>query len=432
MSVEVISVRGIGEVGEGDDLAELIVQAPGGEALQEDDVLVVTQKVVSKAEGRVVPDGDGRGGWVARETRRVVARRGDLLIAETSHGFVCANAGVDRSNVPEGFLSLLPVDPDGSAERLRTAIRDRLGIDVGVVITDTFGRPWRSGLVNVAIGCAGLPALVDLRGTKDAQGRLLETTVVALADEIAAVAGLVMGKADGVPAAVVRGLEPEGPPGVARDLVRDRDEDLFRESSLLAISSRRSIREFEPGPVPRDALLEAVEASLTAPVPHGSRHRTRPWLWVVLDSPAARKRLLGAMAAAWQRDLQGDGVAAETIARRIARSEAFLGRAPVLAIPALSLGVADDYPDERRRQAEREMFLLATGAAVQNFMLALHAQGYGSCWVSSTLFCKDEVREAIGLEDEWLPMGSVAAGLAPEEDRPPRAPIDPAARLRDL
>lgn len=432
MSIEVIPVRGIAEVEEGDDLAELILAALETEQLRAGDILVVTQKVVSKTEGRVVSDEEGRDAWVARETRRVVARRGDLVIAETTHGFVCANAGVDHSNVPEGFLSLLPVDPDGSAERLRSALRHHTGVDLGVVISDTFGRPWRNGLVNVAIGSAGIPSLIDLRGTKDASGRLLETTVVAFADEVAAAAGLAMGKADGIPAVIVRGLEPERPSVPARGLVRDREDDLFRESPLVAISARRSVREFGPGEVSREVILEAVAASLTAPVPHGSRHKTRPWLWVVLDSGAARKRLLAAMAAAWRSDLGDDGIGAEAIAPRIARSEDFLGRAPVLAIPALSLEVADDYPDERRREAEREMFLLATGAAVQNFMLALHDQGYGSCWVSSTLFCKEEVRDALGLDEEWLPMGSVAAGPTLESEVRPRPPIDPMAHVRDL
>jgi coenzyme F420-0:L-glutamate ligase/coenzyme F420-1:gamma-L-glutamate ligase len=182
VTVEVIPVRGLPEVRPGDDLASLIWAAvsrggpalsqggpalsQGGPALVPGDVVVVTQKVVSKAEGRVVPEGPGgKAEWVERETRRILARRGDMVIAETRLGFVCANAGVDASNIAEGFLSLLPEDPDGSAERIRAALGDASGASIGVVVTDTFGRPWRTGLVNVAIGCAGLPSLVDLRGT---------------------------------------------------------------------------------------------------------------------------------------------------------------------------------------------------------------------------------------------------------------------------
>jgi coenzyme F420-0:L-glutamate ligase / coenzyme F420-1:gamma-L-glutamate ligase len=425
MTVEILPVPGLPEIAEGDDLAELIA---GAIAVGDGDVVAVTQKVVSKAEGRMVGEEDDR---VRGETRRVVARRGAVIIAETRHGFVCANAGVDHSNVPAGYLTLLPEDPDASAERIRQGLRERTGREVGVVVTDTFGRPWRRGQVNVALGVAGVPALVDLRGSKDAHGKLLEATVIALADEVAAAAGLVQGKADGVPAAVIRGLRPEVPPGTAHDLIRPPEEDLFRESPLQAIGARRTIRGFGPGAVPREVLREAVAAALTAPVPHGSRHRSRPWMWSVLESAPARRRLLGAMAEAWRRDLREDGVPDAAIERRLARSDALLGASPALLVPYLSLRHADRYPDARRSEAERDMFLLATGAAVQNLLLALHAQGYGSAWVSSTLFCREEAREALGLDDEWLPMGAVACG-PPEGAPTPRPPLDPGSHLRVL
>jgi coenzyme F420-0:L-glutamate ligase/coenzyme F420-1:gamma-L-glutamate ligase len=233
VTVQVIPVIRVPEIRAGDDLAGLILAALADAALPltDFDVVVVTQKVVSKTEGRVVPEEpDGKAAWVERETRRVVARRHDLVIAETRHGFVCANAGVDASNVPDGYLSLLPEDPDGSAERLRASMERATGLRLGVVVTDTFGRPWRRGLVNVAIGCAGLPSLVDLRGTNDATGRPLEVTVVALADEIAAASGLVMGKAERVPVAVVRGISLHGDATPAASIVRPPDEDLFRTS----------------------------------------------------------------------------------------------------------------------------------------------------------------------------------------------------------
>ena len=163
-----------------------------------------------------------------------MARRGELIIAETHHGFVCANAGVDASNVKEGSVSLLPVDPDMSSEAIRVSLTERLGLSrLGVVMTDTFGRPWRNGLVNVAIGCAGLPAVVDLRGGTDHHGRALEVTVVALADEVAAASGLVMGKSARVPVALVRGVDIDAAaPGRAADMIRSPDEDLFRVGTI--------------------------------------------------------------------------------------------------------------------------------------------------------------------------------------------------------
>jgi coenzyme F420-0:L-glutamate ligase/coenzyme F420-1:gamma-L-glutamate ligase len=206
-----------------------------GIELRDGDVLTVTQKIVSKAEGRVVRevDGPGKRGWIERETRRVVARRDELVITETHHGFICANAGVDASNVAEGLLTLLPEDPNGSAARIRAAATEATGARVAVVITDTFGRPWREGLTNVAIGAAGLPSIVDLRNRTDAGGRVLEATIVALGDEIAAASGLVMGKADGIPAAVLRGIAiPSWAPDAdATALIRDPALDLFREGS---------------------------------------------------------------------------------------------------------------------------------------------------------------------------------------------------------
>ena len=227
--IEVLAVTGLPEIRPGDDLAALIA---GAVDLVDGDVVVVTQKVVSKAEDRLV-DIDpevGHRPLVERESVRILRRRGDLVIAETEHGFVCANAGVDLSNVEAGKAALLPVDSDRSARRIRDALRHRFSVDVAVVVSDTFGRPWRRGVTDVAIGCAGLRPVVALRGTTDALGRELQVTEVAVVDEIAAAAELVMGKAAGVPVAVVRGIDPAGvgDGSVVDDVVRSPDEDLFR------------------------------------------------------------------------------------------------------------------------------------------------------------------------------------------------------------
>jgi coenzyme F420-0:L-glutamate ligase len=229
--IEIIPVEGVPEVRPGDVLADLIAAAA---ELRDGDVLVVTQKVVSKAEGRLVAidpdDMAARHALVERESVRVLRRRGDLIISETTHGFVCANAGVDLSNVDAGQAALLPVDPDRSARRVRDGVRARLGVEVGVIVSDTFGRAWRRGLTDVAIGCAGVAAIVDLRGTEDALGRVMQVTEVAVADELAAAAELVMGKASGVPVAIVRGVDPTWlrESSVRAEVVRPAGEDLFR------------------------------------------------------------------------------------------------------------------------------------------------------------------------------------------------------------
>jgi coenzyme F420-0:L-glutamate ligase/coenzyme F420-1:gamma-L-glutamate ligase len=216
-------------------LADLLLDALAAQdlSLETGDCLVVTQKVVSKAEGRLVhleaDDPGARRALIESESVRVLRRRGDLIIGETRHGLVCANSGVDLSNLDEGWAALLPVDPDRSARRIRHRVRACTGVEVAVVVSDTFGRPWRHGLVDVAIGVAGLAGVVDLRGEPDQRGRPLQVTEMAVADEVAAAAELVMGKARGIPAAVVRGLDPAWfREGSAAELIRAHQEDLFR------------------------------------------------------------------------------------------------------------------------------------------------------------------------------------------------------------
>ena len=237
-------MEGLPEVNPGNDLGTLIASRS---TLKNGDVLVVAQKVVSKAEGRLislqtVTAGDEAvriaANLIAQPDPRMVQvildesvrvlRSNRVLITETRHGFVCANGGVDHSNIPgDDVLTLLPQDPDASADRLRNSVRELAGVEVGVIVSDTFGRPWRLGIVNVALGVAGLPALVDLRGTPDDTGKPLHATVLAVADDIAAAAGLVMGKTARTPAVIVRGLQMQGK-GRGQDLVRPAAEDLFR------------------------------------------------------------------------------------------------------------------------------------------------------------------------------------------------------------
>lgn len=232
MSLLVLAVEGIGRIDPGDDLAEVLAPPLTALGTEEGDILVVTHKVVSKAEGRVArvagDQEEFKRRLVESEAVSILRRRGDLIIAETAHGFICANAGVDRSNADPGTMILLPEDPDRSAHRIRTRLRRRLGHDLPVIVTDTFGRPWRRGLTDVAIGVSGLEPLVDLKGTLDWAGHRLEVTEIAVADELAAAADLVMGKASGVPAALIRGYRGPRGEGRARALVRPAEEDLFR------------------------------------------------------------------------------------------------------------------------------------------------------------------------------------------------------------
>jgi coenzyme F420-0:L-glutamate ligase/coenzyme F420-1:gamma-L-glutamate ligase len=429
-AVEILPVPGLPEFRPGDDLTDAITAAAPW--LRDDDILVVTSKVISKCEGRIVDapvaaeDRDIlRRKLIDAEAVRVLARKGKTLITENAIGLVQAAAGVDGSNVDSAELALLPTDPDASAAALRDGLRERLGVAVGVVVTDTMGRAWRNGQTDVAIGAAGLTVLHGYEGSQDRHGNELIVTEIAVADEIAAAADLVKGKLTDIPVAVVPGLSLRDNGSNAGHLVRAGEDDLFwlgteeaialgrRQAQLL----RRSVRTFSAGRVPPEEIEAAIAEALTAPAPH----HTRPVRFVWMQDLDTRLALLDRMKAKWRTDLLGDGREADSVERRVARGQ-ILYEAPELVIPFMVPDGAHSYPDAERTAAEHTMFTVAVGAAVQGLLVALAVRGVASCWIGSTIFAADLVRDELGLPPDWEPLGAVAIGY-PEEDSGPRDPV---------
>ncbi|HVE96471.1 MAG TPA: coenzyme F420-0:L-glutamate ligase [Pseudonocardiaceae bacterium] len=432
--VRILPVRGLPEFRPGDDLIAAVANAAGW--LVDSDVVVVTSKVVSKVEGRLctVPADPlardaARRKLVTAEARQVLARRGRTLITMNALGVVQAASGVDASNVERDEVALLPVDPDASAARLRAGLAAALGVDVAVVITDTMGRTWRVGQIDAAIGSAGLRVLHRYAGTVDRHGNELVSTEIAIADEVAAAADLVKGKLGGVPVAVLRGLCRDDDGSTAADLIRPVADDLFwlgtdeaiKQGRVEAVLLRRSVRSFRAEPVDPQLLRRAVGVALSAPAPH----HTRPVRFVWLTDRQVRRRLLDVMAQAWRDDLRRDGLAEDDIERRVRRGN-LLRDAPEVLVPVAVPDGAHTYPDARRQAAEETMFTVAAGAAVQGLLVALAAEGLGSCWVGSTLFCPDLVRAELDLPPGWRPLGAIAVGYPaqPPQPRPARDPDD--------
>ncbi len=424
--VSVHPVAGLPDFRPGDDLAAAVLAAAPW--LADGDVLVVTSKAISKVEGRLVPTPTDpeqretiRRRLIDEETVRVVAVHGRTRIVENRLGLVAAAAGVDASNVRTDEIALLPLDPDASARGLRERFA-AAGRDVGVLITDTQGRAWRNGVVDVSIGAAGVEVLADHREKVDAFGNQLVVTQVAVGDEIAAAAELVKGKLAAVPVAVLRGWSA-GPEQPATVLRRPAAEDLFRLGTDLAIARgraeavlvRRTVREFTGAPVDPAALDRAVGAALTAPAPH----HTKPVRFVRVHD--RREALLDAMQQAWEADLAADGWSADRIARRVARG-AVLRDATEIVVPFVTGDGRHGYPDARRSAAEERMFTVAGGAAVQGLLVALAAAGLGSAWISSTLFVPDVVRRVLEVPADWAPLGAVGIGH-PAEPLTPRSPV---------
>lgn len=433
-AIQLVALAGVPLVQHDDDLVEIILTAltASNEVLRDGDVLVLAQKIVSKAQGRavlldtIIPslaaerlahevNKDARlVELVLRESNEVVRYRRDVLIVAHKLGLVTANAGIDQSNVEAGNRTalLLPENPDRTCTELRAALHSRTGAAVAVIINDSHGRAFRNGTVGVAIGASGLAALADLRGRPDLYGRRLQSTEIALADEIAAAASLLMGQAgEGRPMVLARGLTHVHGEGCAADLVRPRKFDLFRTPSGPdageILRRRRTIRRYASTPIPDDLIRQLLEAAISAP----SAHNRQPWRFAVLKMVAPKQRLAQAMAKRLREDRSRDGDSADAIEQDVARSITRITGAPLIIVVSLTMEDMDAYPDARRSAAEHQMAVQGTAMAMQNLLIAAEVAGLGASLMCAPLFCPDAVRMALDLPPEWEPQTLMTLGF---------------------
>jgi coenzyme F420-0:L-glutamate ligase/coenzyme F420-1:gamma-L-glutamate ligase len=437
-----IALAGLPMVKRGDDLAVAILAslAVSHEKLCDGDVLILAQKIVSKAEGRTVRldsvepsaaaqelarevNKDARlVELILRESTEVVRWRRDVLIVAHRLGFVTANAGIDISNVEQNGSDetalLLPEDPDTSCAQLRASLKTLTGADVAVVINDSHGRAFRNGTIGVAIGAAGLPALTNWRGEHDLFGRPLQHTEVALADEVAAAASLLMGQAgEGKPVVLARGVPMQRRNGSASELVRAKRLDLFRVPTADALlRGRRSIRRYRPQAVSDETLTTLLETATYAP----SAHNRQPWRFAVVNDQVVKRSLAHAMGERLRADRTRDGDDPSVVEKDVARSFARLDTAPAIVVVCLTMEDMDLYRDARRAAAEHQMAVQSTAMAIQNLLLAVHAAELGANVMCAPLFCPDTVRIALAIPDSWEPQALVSVGYPEGTGKPAR------------
>jgi coenzyme F420-0:L-glutamate ligase / coenzyme F420-1:gamma-L-glutamate ligase len=441
--VRFTALAGVPFVKPGDDLAGVILAAlaASNETLRDGDVIVIAQKIVSKAQDRFVrldtvePSVEAESlarevnkdprlvELILRESTEVIRHRRDVLIVAHKLGLVMANAGIDQSNVEQSAHDdtalLLPENPDATCAELREALRIRAGAEVAVIINDSHGRAFRNGTVGVAIGASGLAALADLRGAPDLYGRRLQSTEVAVADEIASAASLLMGQAsEARPIVLARGIVHVKGEGAAGDLVRPKKIDLFRPapgpSASELLARRRSIRRYTQAPVSDDLVKRVLEAAVNAP----SAHNRQPWRFAVLRDAAAKNRLARAMGDRLREDRSRDGDVSDLIEQDVARSIARITGAPVAIMVSLTMEDMDAYPDARRAAAEHQMAVQGTAMAMQNMLLAAHASGLGASIMCAPLFCPDVVRAALALPAQWEPQALITMGFPAHAGKP--------------
>ncbi len=444
--IELIGIKNIPLIKNGDNIAEIITQSLniGNLSLKEGDIIVIAQSIVSKSRGyiknleQISPSRDAYQIYenivskaqkfdipkkspeliqlIIDESKEIVKSE-HVIIVETKHGFICANAGIDKSNVDgKDNVTLLPKDSDKEAENVRVLLKKITGKNVAIIISDSFGRPFRRGAVGVAIGISGIDALLDKRGSKDLYGKVLQSTIIGQIDNLASAAQLIMGEADeGLPVVIIRGYKYNFSEKTSiKEILREKSSDLFRapnEEKILAkyLKSRRSYKfEFETEKIANKEIEECIDIARYAPSAHNGQH----WRYIILEQDSMRVNLIEKMNKKFKTDLEKDGKSDLFISQKTnSRRSKFLN-APILVLLCLDTEELEEYNDPERNEVEYLMGVQSVSSSATYFLLALEAKGFASCWYCAPLFAKEIVKEVLKLPQSYVPIAFFTVGRA--------------------
>ena len=441
--IEIIGLRGIPLVKEGDEISELILKSLKSNdlSLKDKDIIVIAQSLVSKSIGQIrnldditpskrayeifniitpkaeeqgLPKKDPQLIQLILDEAKEIIRAEHVLITETKHGFICADAGIDKSNI-EGnrTVTLLPEDPDYQAEKIRIVLNNKTHKEIAVIISDSFGRSFRVGAVGVSIGVSGINPILDMRGKKDLYGYELQSTIIAQADSLASAAQLVMGESnEGLPVVLIRGYNFEyNEKSTINSILRNRSIDLFRESESIKVTkvlkSRRSYKfSFDDKRVDRKVIEECIEIARWAPSAHNGQY----WRYIILEEQGLREKLINEMNQKLKQDLLNDGKTEEFIISKIKKTKNNFIKATVLILLCLDKLELEDYPDDERQQNEIILGIQSISSSATYFLLALELKKLASCWYCAPIFAKDIIKKTLNLPESYVPMAFFTVG----------------------
>jgi coenzyme F420-0:L-glutamate ligase/coenzyme F420-1:gamma-L-glutamate ligase len=451
--IKIYGLSGIPLIKKGDNISEIIIHAlqQNNLALEERDIIVIAQSIISKSNGRtrnlnnIIPSEKAIEVYkslkqkakvhglpekvpelvqlILDESKQLVKNE-HVLITETKHGFICADAGIDKSNVDgEGIITLLPENPDQDAERIRKELKKQTKINIAVIISDSFGRPFRLGAIGTAIGVSGINPIRDMRGKKDLYGYELQTTIIGQVDSLAAAAQLVMGESDeGIPIVLIRGHKFDfNEKTTIKTIIRRKEDDLFLDEEEKYISNllknRRSYKlKYEPGDIKKEDIEECIEVARWAPNAHNAQH----WRYIIFERGKLRESLIEKMNKKLISDLEKDGKSKDFIKLKIEKSRKNFLNAPILILLCLDTLDLEKYPDPERTQNEFILGIQSISSSATYLLLAFEMKKLAACWYCAPLFAKNIIKDHLKLPESYIPMAFFTVGYSMKPIKAPK------------